>query len=138
MKNIGIWLDRRKAHIITMEKGDEKIETVISTIEAYRPVGGSRSKTRWGPQDVVQDSKYTERRKHQMKRYFEQLAAKINDAEGIAIYGPGAVVHKFAEYLEKDRKSLREKVKCIEKADSMTENQVKALVRNFFVSVNRG
>ncbi|MGS2740204.1 hypothetical protein [Sinomicrobium sp. M5D2P17] len=131
-------MDRRKAHLVTMEKGDEKMETVISKIESYRPVGGSRSKTRWGPQDVVQDSKYTERRKHQMKRYFEHLAAKINDAEAIAIYGPGAVGHKFAEYLESDHKPLREKVKCIEKADSMTENQVRALVRNFFVSANCG
>ncbi|MBC9795803.1 hypothetical protein [Sinomicrobium weinanense] len=134
MKNIGIWMDRRKAHLVTVEKGDEKMETVISKIEAYRPVGGSRSKTRWGPQDVVQDSKYTERRKHQMKRYFEALAAKINDAEAIAIYGPGAMGLKFAEYLEKDHKPLREKVKCVEKADSMTANQVKALVRDFFVS----
>ncbi|RAV29165.1 hypothetical protein [Sinomicrobium soli] len=137
MKNIGIWMDRKEAHIVILENDDEKMETVVSKIEDYRPVGGSRSKTRWGPQDVVQDSKYTERRKHQMKKYFEDLAARIGDAGAIAIYGPAAVGQKFGEYLEKNHRLLRGRVRCIEKADSMTENQVRALIRDFFTSIDR-
>ncbi len=38
-------------------------------------------------QDVVQDSKYLEREKHQTKRYFNKLAEEVNSADSLAIFG---------------------------------------------------
>ena len=126
MKKIGIWLDKEKAHLVTIKNEDVGFKTITSEIEFFHPKGGSRSKTRWGPQDVVQDSKYLEREKHQLKLYFKELAKTIEDAEAIAIFGPADTNAKFYKELDKNYNTLALKVKTVEKADSMTENQVKA------------
>jgi chaperonin cofactor prefoldin len=137
MKKIGIWLDKEKAHLVTLQNEDVRFKTIFSEIEFFHPKGGARSKTRWGPQDVVQDSKYLEREKHQLKLYFKELAKTMEDAEAIAIFGPAATNDKFYKELKENYKTLALKVKTVEKADSMTENQVKAMVRNFFNKKSR-
>ncbi|MBL7473010.1 hypothetical protein [Robertkochia sediminum] len=132
MKNVGVWMDKEKALIIETDASGERMNVLESEIEAFNPTGGSRSKTKWGPQDVVQDSKYTEREKHQMKRYFDNLAEALKEAEQLVIFGPADTNAKFNSYLKDHKKDLADKVKGVEKADSMTDNQVKALVRDFY------
>jgi Txe/YoeB family toxin of Txe-Axe toxin-antitoxin module len=132
MKKIGIWIDKEKAYILSMDNNTEAFTTVQSNLENYRPVGGARSKTRWGPQDVIQDRKFLERRKHQLKNYFAEIAKTIIDADAIAIYGPADTNFKLKQELSENYKRLAEKIKIVEKADSMTINQTKALLRNFF------
>ncbi len=134
MKNIGIWMDKEKAKIVTLKDGKERMETLYSEIEFFNPKGGSRSKTRWGPQDVVQDSKYLEREKHQMRNYFQKLLPFLKNANGIALYGPAEIFEKFNAELEENHSEIFKKVKIAAKKDSMTDNQVKALVRDFFQS----
>ena len=137
MKKIGIWLDKEKAHLVTLKNEDVRFRTINSEIEFFHPKGGVRSKTKSGPQDVVQDSKYLEREKHQLKLYFKELAKAMEDAEAIAIFGPADTNDKFYKELNENYKTLALKVKTVEKVDSMTENQVKALVRNFFNKKSR-
>lgn len=132
MKEIGIWLDKEKAHLVTLKNEDVFFDTIQSEIEFFNPKGGARSKQRWGPQDVVQDSKYLEREKRQMKMYFSKLAKTIKDADAIAIFGPADANSKFYKELNENYNTLALKVKAVEKADSMTENQVKAMVKEFF------
>ena len=135
MKNIGIWIDKEKAHVVTIENDKENLITLQSEIENYRPFGGSGSKgskNRWGPQDVVQDSKFLEREKHQLKNYFKKIAEVISDADAIAIFGPSDTNLKLKQTLFANYKQLAKKIKTVEKADSMTNNQVKALVKKFF------
>ena len=137
MKKIGIWLDKEKAHLVTLKNEDVRFRTIYSEIEFFHPKGGARSKTKWGPQDVVQDSKYLEREKHQLKLYFKELAKAMEGAEAIAIFGPADTNTKFYKELNENYKTVALKVKTVEKVDSMTENQVKAMVRNFFNKKSR-
>ena len=132
MKKSGIWLDKEKALCFTVEGQKEMLQTITSEVEFFNPKGGSRSKTRWGPQDVVQDSKYLEREKHQMKRYFENIIEALKDVDALVIYGPAEAPEKFSKMLQENKYQLSEKVKAVERVDSMTENQFKALVRGFF------
>lgn len=132
MKNIGIWLDKEKAFIVTIKENTEHIEKVLSNIENFRISGGSGTKLKGGPQDVVQDSKYLEREKHQTKNYFDTLAAKMKSADAIAIFGPAETYSRFKKELENSYHELNTKVKAVKNVDSMTNNQVKALVRDFF------
>ncbi|WP_150451461.1 hypothetical protein [Arenibacter lacus] len=133
MKNYGIWLDKEKAHIVRLSGKEEGFETVMSELEFYRPHGGSGTKSaKWGPQDVIQDSKFLEREKHQLKAYFSNLAHAIADADAIALFGPADTNEKFKKELTENYKALASKLKGVIKSDSMTENQVKALVRDYF------
>ena len=132
MKKIGIWLDKEKAHIVTLKKEQEHFKTVLSELEFFNPVGGSRSKTRWGPQDVVQDSKFLEREKQQLKKYFHAIAAQAIDADSLVLFGPAQTADKLRKELQLSYPRLAAKIKTVVKADSMTDNQVKALVRDFY------
>jgi len=135
--NIGIWIDKEKAHIVRLNEEQEEFETIYSGLEFFNPKGGSRTRSaKWGPQDVVQDSKYLEREKHQLKAYFNNLADAIGDADAIALFGPSDTNEKFKKELEENHKGLAAKLKTVEKADSMTEKQTKALVRDYFGQQN--
>lgn len=132
MKNIGIWLDKEKAYIIRLENGKEHIDMVISQVENYHIGGGSGTRFKGGPQDVVQDSRYLEREKHQLRTYFSDIAAQLKDADAIVIFGPAETKDKLAKELQNNYKVLSAKVKNVKTSDSMTENQLKALVRDSF------
>jgi stalled ribosome rescue protein Dom34 len=132
MKNIGIWLDKEKAHIVSLENTKETLETIVSEVENFRIHGGSGTRLKGGPQDVVQDSKYLEREKHQLKSYFKNITKEIKDADAIVIFGPAEAYEKFYKELKENYHTLSRKVKDARTVDSMTENQTIALVRDFY------
>ncbi len=132
MKKTGIWLDKKKALIVKLDNGKENFITIRSNVEDYHISGGSGSRFKGGPQDVVQDSKYLEREKHQLKKYFNELASNLYDADEIALFGPAGTNEKFNKELKKKYKNIGVKVKEVKKADSMTSNQVVALVKKYF------
>ena len=132
MKHTGIWIDKDKAHIVTIENGVETYNTVLSNVDHYKPHGGSGTRLKGGPQNVVQDSKYLERENHQLKQYYNSIASEIKNTDALVIYGPGNTNEKLRKELHENHKSLSKKIKGVKKADNMTDNQVKALVRDFF------
>ena len=132
MKNTGIWLDKNKALIVSLENDIEKLSNIHSNIEHYHPHGGSGTRLKGGPQDVVQDSKFLERERHQIKTYFNTITSKIKDADALVIFGPAETGEKFSKFLHEHYNELSTKLKGVRKADSMTNNQVKAWVRDFF------
>lgn len=132
MKNSGIWLDKEKAHIITIENENETFETIYSEVENYHVSGGSGTRFKGGPQDVVQDSKYLNRENQQFKAYFEHIIPYVKESNKIAIFGPAETFQKFKKELEENYTGINAKVINIERADSMTNNQVRALIRDFF------
>ncbi len=133
MKQIGIWMDKQQAHIVRLHDAGETLETIRSEVEFFNRKGSSGSRIKWGgTQDISHESTYLEKEKQQLKAYFNQLASAITDADVIALFGPADTNEKFRAALMADHKVLATKVKTVEKADSMTENQVKALVRDYF------
>ena len=122
MKNIGIWLDKEKAHIVTIENGNEDMNTVISEVENYRIHGGSGTRFKGGPQDVVQDSKYLEREKHQLKAYFKEIASNIKNADAYVIFGPAETKEKFDKKQEELNQILDTKI--LKKDGKPTEVEV--------------
>lgn len=128
MKNIGIWIDKEKAYIIN----DEAVDKVLSNIENYHVHGGSGTRFKGGPQDVVQDSKYLEREKHQFKTYFKEVISNIKDADNIVIFGPAETGKKLNKELIANYNTISKKVKDVLKADSMTDNETRALIRDYF------
>ena len=129
MRKVGIWIDQEKAHLVFLENEQESLQTIESEVDTFHVKGGSRSKTRWGPQEVVHDSKYLERRKHQLKRYFEAVENAVKDTDEIGIFGPAEVYLKLEAHFTNTRE-WADNIKMVQNVDSMTLNQVKALVRD--------
>tara|TARA_R110000787_G_scaffold196454_1_gene307787 strand:- start:8509 stop:8922 length:414 start_codon:yes stop_codon:yes gene_type:complete len=134
MRNTGIWLDREKAFIINIDKKTASVHLIASNLEHFNISGGSGTKFKGGPQDVVQDSKYLEREKHQFKNYFSEIIEYVKNTNALVIFGPADSHQKLKKEIQEFHKELNEKVIAVIKSDSMTENQLKALVRDFFKS----
>ena len=132
MKQVGIWIDKREAKIVSLENGKELLKTIMSDIEDFNPHGGSGTKFKGGPQDVVQDSKYLEREKHQFTKFFKALVPSMEDANDIVIFGPAESGEKLHKELKERQLQLSRKIVSVEKADNMTDNQLKAWVRDFY------
>ncbi|AUC81131.1 hypothetical protein [Lacinutrix sp. Bg11-31] len=133
MKKVGVWIDKNKAQIVKLEDGLESVKIVESNIEHFHVKGGSGSRFKGGPQDVIQDSKYLERENQQLKKYFKTIAENIKDADAIVLFGPAQTNEKFSKELQERYTTLATKLKAIKKADSMSDNEVKAWVRDFFI-----
>ncbi|GAB4157517.1 MAG: hypothetical protein Tsb0033_09440 [Winogradskyella sp.] len=132
MKHTGIWIDKDKAHIVTIDNGKENFSTIQSEIEHFKAKGGSGQRFKSGPQDVIKDSTFLEREKQQFKQYFKNIANAIKDTDALVILGPALTGQKFKKELSEGYKKLDAKVKDVVKTDSMTNNQVIAWVRDYF------
>lgn len=134
MKKIGIWIDKKEAKIISIENGNEHLKTIMADIEDFNPQGGSGTKFKGGPQDVVQDSKYLEREKHQFAEFFKAIVPSLEDTNVVVIFGPAQAGEKLYKELKEKYPQLCSKIKSIEKADNMTDNQLMAWVRDYYHS----
>jgi hypothetical protein len=131
-KKIGIWIDKRIAKIISIEDGEELLTTLTSNVDEFNPKGGSGSRMKGGPQDVVQDSKYLAREKHQLKAFFQEVISDLPDVDSLVIFGPSHTGKKLANELFQNYKSIHSKLNGVLKADSLTDNQLKAWVKQYF------
>lgn len=130
-KQIGIWLDRNKAILVKPSENKEEFRIIESEIEDYNIHGGSGSSTPYGPQDAVSESKLLERRKQQEKAYFKKIIPELVRASSIAVFGPAEMKTELVKELQK-HPEYKDQVVAVETADSMTDNQVIALVRDHF------
>jgi stalled ribosome rescue protein Dom34 len=130
---VGIWIDHRKAVIVTITDYGETINRIESEIERkVRLSGGSRAgKTPYGPQQVSVDGRQEERIKRQLHRYYKEIIQKVHDAHKILILGPGEAKTEFKKELEKSKQLALKKI-VTQPADKMTEKQIAAKIRNYF------
>lgn len=134
MKNVGIWIDKKNAKIVSIEAGKEHLDTIKSEIEDFNVSGGSGTRSKGGPQDVVQDSKYLEREKHQTANFFKDIVKSIAGADTIVIFGPAQTGEKLRKELLEKYSQFHNKTIAVEKADNMTDNQIMAWVRDYYDS----
>lgn len=133
MKKAGIWIDRKKAVIIRLDIEDTQVETHISKIEnTDSDFSGSKDFERSGAQEIVKDRRVLEIKKHSIKNYFKQVSSNLEDMDSIVIYGPADIPLIFNKELESNYPNLHKKVVDVLKADSMTDNQIKAMVSNYY------
>ena len=84
-------MDKDKAHIVTLEDGVETLKTIQSQIEHFNPHGGSGTRFKGGPQDVVQDSKYLERESTNSKHtsmLLQTRSVKLTHWSCLVLLGP--------------------------------------------------
>jgi hypothetical protein len=128
---VGLWIDHRKATIVTVTDKGEEMGLIISRVEKQlRRSGDSPLKGPYEPHDVpAQDSRLRTFTGH-LNIYYDAVIASIRDAESILIFGPGEAKGELKERLEKH--GLGGRIAGIETVDRMTDHQIAAKVRQYF------
>jgi len=132
-QSVGLWIDHRKAIVVTIENDKELMRVIESNVEPrVRLAGGSRTASPYGPQEVASESKRDERYRHHLDAYYSEVIQAIRDADSILIFGPGEAKGELKKALE-ESKELGRHIVGVESADKMTQRQIAAKVRDYFV-----
>ena len=134
MKKVGIWLDKRIAYIVTVDENKkDEIKTVVSKEEQREEIKKAyRDKVKQGSSEKIKDRKLLEYDKHELKLYFNEVIEQLVGSDQIVIYGPSQTAQKLSVELKLFHTALSEKVQDVIKANSMTKNQIRALIRNYY------
>ena len=128
---VGLWIDHRKAIVMSVTDKGEEIGLIISKVEKQlRRSGDSPLK---GPYESLQVPESDSRQKTftgHLNIYYDAVIACIRDAEYILIFGPGEAKGELKKRLE--RINLGGHIIGIETVDKMTGRQIAAKVRQHF------
>jgi len=131
---VGIWVDHKKVFIVSIAGDQVTINNMVSNVDGHlRLSGGSRTSTPYGPQEGPSEGRREERRRQKLRQYYKKIIRIISDAEKIFIFGPGEAKTELMKEMKKS-KDLSSRIVGTETTDKMTERQIKAKVRKFFIS----
>lgn len=123
----GIWIDRHKAYIFTFKNGNMDLKFIESEIETRNRIEGeSKSAGRFGDQYLDPEKRKTNRTKEQTDSYLKSIKRHINPSAKRVVFGPAGMKIKLSQILGSST------ISGVENADSMTENQMGAWIRNYF------
>ena len=127
MKEIGLWIDHRRAVIVTLDGKEDKgtVEEIVSGMEKHVRYSGSGD-----VQDGIADDQVDKRFDGHLDKYYDRVVEYLKDADAILILGPGEAKGELRKLLAHLGKG--ELVVGVEAADKMTDGQIAALVREHY------
>ena len=123
-RDVGLWLDHRKAVIVIVTDESEETKIIESNMEKH--VRFSSGSSEPGQGEDVRDRQFQNR----LNRYYDDVIACIGDAESIQIFGPGEAKGELVKRLERDE--IGGRIVGIETVDKMTDRQIAERVRQQF------
>ena len=130
-KAVGLWIDHRKAVIVTVTDQGETTSLIVSRVEKQRGrVAGVRSTAPFASRLVPADDRQESSFHQHLATYYDAVIASVRDAESILIFGPGEAKGELQQRLTSDK--LGGRIVGIETADKMTDRQIAAKVRQRF------
>jgi hypothetical protein len=128
---VGLWIDHRKAIVVTVTDKGEEIGLIISKVEKQlRRSGNSPLKGSYESQLIPADDSQQRTLTGHLNLYYDAVVAGIGDAESILIFGPGEAKGELKERLE--RSNLGGRIVSVETVDKMTNRRIAAKVRQHF------
>jgi hypothetical protein len=123
-KKVGVWLDRKKAVIVSIANNIEARRIITSDMEHYVlystvvPGDGSPEETR--------DRRFW----NHLGEYYDKIMEHIRDATEIQIFGPEVAKYELQKQLE--REGLAINIVSMEDAEKMTDLQISTKVQKRF------
>lgn len=121
---VGVWIDHRDAVIVKLADEGEVISRVNSDMAPHERFSAQ------APEGSPEDRRDRRFEEH-LHKYYDAVMAVIRDADAILIFGPGEAKREFAKRLEHER--LGDRVVSVETADKLTDPQIAARVRAYFL-----
>ena len=120
---VGIWIDHKKAVIVSASEGRVTTRTMESDVDAHPRYTGQ--------QDSGGEKNYEERHGQQLDRYYDEVISQLGQPEALLIFGPGEAKLELKARLSRSKTSFEHTVD-IETADKLTDPQIVAKVKEHF------
>jgi hypothetical protein len=129
--NAGVWLDHRRAVIVTIGPREEHTAQIDSSVEKHlERSGDSPLKGPYEPLQVPPDDRRQMALTGELNTYYDAVIAAVHNAGTLLIFGPGEAKGELKKRLEK--KKFGGRIAAVETADKMTDRQIAAKVREYF------
>jgi len=130
-KAAGIWIDHRKAVIVTLSPEGEHTTVVTSNVEKHLERGGdSPLKGPYEARQVPADDSRQRALTGELNVFYDAVIAAIREYGSLLIFGPGEAKGELHKQLLKKKLGCR--IVTVETEDKMTDHQIIAKVRAHF------
>jgi len=131
-KEVGLWVDHRKAVIVTIKNGVAASRELVSNMEKLvQPSSSTDSKlsdvSGGSNEEDIQDRKFGDH----LNQYYDGIISLIRDAESIWIFGPGEAKAELENRLKKAELGAR--IVGIYPVDKMTTPQIIARIQSHYL-----
>lgn len=131
-REVGLWIDHRKAVIVTIENEIDVTREIRSNMEKHvRFSIGTRSKAPNVPKGSTAEDMRDRQFGDHLGKYYDGVISFIRAADSIWIFGPGEAKVELENHLKRD--GLEGRIVGIETVDKMTDQQIAAKVRDHFL-----
>jgi hypothetical protein len=122
-RNVGIWIDHKRAVIVLASTEGIVTRTVESDVAAHPRYGGQ--------QDGGGEQKYEERHGQSLDRYYDAVIGHLVEPDALFVFGPGEAKLELKERL--GRSTARPQCPVVvETTDKLTDPQIVAKVKDHF------
>ena len=128
-KRVGLWLDRKKAVIVSIANNIEAKRIITSDMEHY--VLHSTVVPGDGAPENARDTRFWNR----LGEYYDNIVAHIRDAKEIRIFGPAEAKFELQKRLEGE--GLSGYVLSLEEVGTLSDLQIAIKVQNYFPTRSR-
>jgi stalled ribosome rescue protein Dom34 len=130
-KNIGLWIDHRKAVLVTLEGKAEAIRLIQSEVEQQtRSRGGAHMKTTHTAQYFPAEDHLDRQVIEKLNKYYETVITALRGADSVLVLGPGEAKSELEKRIACERAVVR--IVAVETADKMTNRQIADHVRRYY------
>jgi hypothetical protein len=120
-KDIGLWIDHRKAVVVIVTNEGEEVKEIPSHMEKHVRFASGDSED--GSAEDMRDRQFG----NYLDSYYDTVISVIRDGDTIQIFGPGEAKGELKNRLES--KGFGGRIVSVETADKMTDRQIAAKVR---------
>jgi stalled ribosome rescue protein Dom34 len=124
-RDVGVWIDHRKAVIVNLRDQGEEIREIPSDVEKHVRFSG-------GAQVVSAEDQRDRRFTGHLDKYYDKVVSCIRDADSILILGPGEAKGEFEKRLRAE--SFGARIVSIETMDKMNYHDLATKVREHFLN----
>jgi hypothetical protein len=138
-KQVGIWIDSKKAIIVSLNgQKEEKITEIDSEVEnsVYHNKEGNKG-TFSGTHHSDSETKFDNRKKEELDYYLKSVMSNVKGADYLYIFGPGETKKKLEQKIHDEKSLGKTNLKAVETSDKLTLNEIVAQVKDFYHPLQR-
>ncbi len=122
--NVGIWIDHRRAIIVSTTEGVVTTKTLESEVDPHPRYSGF-------PQEGRGEKRYEAHHTERLHQYYDAVIGQMGHPGAVLILGPGEAKLELEARLSRASAATSRTV-AVEAADALTEPQVVAHVNEYF------
>ena len=120
---VGIWIDHKKAVIVTISGSHVTVKTVLSHVRPHPHYAGS--------QEGGGEKKYEERHNQALDRYYDGVIGQLGDPDALLLFGPGEAKVQLKNRLARST-VLSQSLVAVESTDKLSDPQIVAKVKEHY------